>query len=80
VLFGLYPEAGISPLTLLRAGLTVAGDVAVLPNQFLRAIRWVQYRKVLAEPMVTCRFSVDQAKEGFEAFHQGETVKVLFEL
>lgn len=80
VLFGLYPEASISPLTLLRTGLTVAGDVAVLPSQFLRAIRWVQYQKVLAEPMVTCRFSVDQAKEGFEAFHQGETVKVLFEL
>jgi len=80
VLFGLYPEASISPLTLLRTGLTVAGDVAVLPSQFLRAIRWVQYQKVLAEPMVTCRFSVDQAEKGFEAFHQGETVKVLFEL
>lgn len=80
VLFGLYPEATISPLTLLRSGVTLAGDVAVLPSQFLRAIRWVEYKKVLAEPMVSCRFTLDQAKEGFEAFHHGDTVKVLFEM
>lgn len=80
VLFGLYPEATLSPLTLLRSGLTVMGDVAVLPGQFLRAIRWVEYKKVLAEPMITRRFKLDQANEGFEAFHQGEIVKVLFEM
>jgi threonine dehydrogenase-like Zn-dependent dehydrogenase len=80
VLFGLYPEATMSPLTLLRSGLTVGGDVAVLPGQFLRAIRWVEYKKVLAEPMVTRRFTLDQAKEGFEVFSQGETAKVLFEM
>ncbi len=79
VLFGLYPEANLSPLTLLRSGLTVMGDVAVLPSQFLRAIRWVEYKKVLAEPMITRRFKLDQAKEAFEAFHQGDIVKVAFE-
>jgi len=80
VLFGLYPEATMSPLTLLRSGLTVMGDVAVLPSQFLRAIRWVEYKKVLAEPMITRRFKLDQAKEGFEAFYQGDTAKVFFEM
>lgn len=80
VLFGLYPEASLSPLTLLRSGLTVMGDVAVLPSQFLRAIRWVEYKKVLAEPMVSRRFRLDQAKEAFEALSQGDTVKVLFEM
>lgn len=80
VLFGLYPEATMSPLTFLRSGLTMAGDVAVVPRQFLRAIRWVEYKKVLAEPMITKRFKLDQAKEAFEAFHQGEMVKVAFEM
>jgi len=80
VLFGLYPEATLSPLTLLRSGLTVMGDVAVLPGQFLRAIRWVEYKKVLAEPMITQRFKLDQAKEAFEAFYQGDVVKVPFEM
>jgi len=80
VLFGLYPEATMSPLTFLRSGLTMAGDVAVLPSQFLRAIRWVEYKKVLAEPMITKRFKLEQAKEAFEAFHQGELVKVAFEM
>ncbi len=80
VLFGLYPEATLSPLTLLRSGLTVMGDVAVLPGQFLRAIRWVEYKKVLAEPMITRRFKLEQGKEAFDAFHKGDLVKVLFEM
>jgi threonine dehydrogenase-like Zn-dependent dehydrogenase len=79
-LFGLYPEATMSPLTLLRAGVTMAGDVATLPRYFLRALRWVEYGKVLAQPMVSRRFRLDEAKEAFEAFRQGETVKVLFEM
>lgn len=80
VLFGLYPEATLSPLTLLRSGLTVMGDVAVLPSQFLRAIRWVEYKKVLAEPMITKRFTLDQAKEAFAAFSRSDLVKVTFEM
>jgi len=80
VLFGLYPEATMSPLTLLRSGLTVMGDVAVLPGQFLRAIRWVEHKKVLAEPLVSRRFRLDQAREGFDAFSKGDTVKILFEM
>ncbi len=79
-LFGLYPEASMSPLTLLRAGVTMAGDVATLPRYFLRAIRWVDSGKVSAEPMVTRRFRLDQAKEAFETFSRGDTVKVLFEI
>jgi threonine dehydrogenase-like Zn-dependent dehydrogenase len=80
VLFGLYPEATLSPLTFLRSGLTMAGDVAVVPRQFLRAIRWVEYKKVLAEPMITRKFRLDQAKEAFEVFNQGDSVKVFFEM
>lgn len=80
ILFGLYPEATISPLTLMRSGLTVMGDVAVTPAWYQRAIRWVQYKKVSAEPMITRTFRLEQAKEAFEAFHEGHSVKVLFEM
>ena len=62
------------------AGVAMAGDVATLPRYFLRAIRWVEYKKVLAEPMVSCRFRLDQAKEAFDAFAHGGAVKVLFEM
>jgi threonine dehydrogenase-like Zn-dependent dehydrogenase len=30
-----------------------------LKGHFLRAIRWMEYKKVLAEPMVTHRFRLD---------------------
>ncbi len=79
-LFGLYPDATMSPLTLLRAGVDLSGDVATLPRYFLRALRWVEHKKVLAAPMVTRSFRLDEAKEAFETFAQGDTVKVLFEM
>ncbi|NIS59250.1 MAG: alcohol dehydrogenase catalytic domain-containing protein [Proteobacteria bacterium] len=79
-LFGLYPEATFSPVNLLRSGLSVFGDVGILPRHFIRAMRWVEYKKVLAEPLVTRRFSLDQAEEAFEVARKGETVKVLFEI
>jgi threonine dehydrogenase-like Zn-dependent dehydrogenase len=40
----------------------------------------VEYKKVTAEPLVTRRFCLDQAQEAFEAFHTGDTAKVLFEM
>ncbi len=80
VLFGLYPEASFSPVQMLRKGLTVFGDVALVPRQFLRAMNWVLSGKVSAQKMITKRFSLDRAEEAFEAGRQGETVKVLFEL
>jgi threonine dehydrogenase-like Zn-dependent dehydrogenase len=80
VLFGLYPQASFSPVQMLRKGLTVFGDVGLVPRQFLRAMNWVVSGKVSAQKMITKRFSLDQAEEAFEAQHQGETVKVLFEL
>jgi threonine dehydrogenase-like Zn-dependent dehydrogenase len=80
MLFGLYPEATISPLTLMRSGLQVWGDVAVTPKWYKRAVRWVEYKKVTAEPMVSQGFRLDQAKEAFEAFHAGDSAKILFEM
>ena len=80
VLFGLYPEASFSPVQMLRKGLTVFGDVALVPRQFLRAMNWVVSGKVSSKKMIKKRFALDQAEEAFEADRQGETVKVLFEL
>jgi len=80
VLFGLYPEAAFSPLKLLRKGLTVFGDVAILPRQFLKAMNWVVSGKVSVRKMITKSFSLDQAAEAFDAQRHGKTVKVLFEL
>jgi len=80
MLFGLYPEATMSPLTLMRSGLSVMGDVAVTPRWYHRAIRWVQYKKVVAEPLVSQKFHLEEAREAFEAFQQGQSVKVLFEM
>lgn len=80
MLFDLYPEATISPLRLMRSGLTVMGDVAGTPQWYQRAIRWVQYKKVVAEPLITRKFRLEQATEAFEAFHGGQSVKVLFEM
>ena len=80
LLFGLYPEATISPVQLLRNGLSVYGDVALVPRHFRRAINWVKLGKINVEPMITKRFSLNEAREAFDYVSRGETVKVLFEI
>ena len=79
-LFGLYPEATVSPLIILRSGLSIYGDVGTLPRHFLRAIRWMEQKKVVAEPLIQRRFKLEEVNEAFESLREGETVKVIFEL
>lgn len=78
--FGLYPQAQIQPLALIRKGVTIYGDVAFLSRHFMRAIDWLASGKVSGTALVTKRFTLDQAGEAFEAFKNKETVKCLFEV
>ena len=79
-LFGLYPEATVSPLMINRSGLQIFGDVGSLPCYFVRAIRWMKYGKVRAKPMANRLFRLEEAKEALEAARLGEVAKVIFEL
>ncbi len=78
--FGLYAEAKIKPLALLRKGATIFGDVALLSRHFMRAIKWLETKKVSGEKLITKRFALDQVDEAFKTFYGGETIKVLFEV
>ena len=77
--FGLYPESNFKPLSVIRSGVTIYGDVAFLQRHFIRAISWLESGKVSGQALVTKRFTLDQAGEAFTAFKQKETVKCLFE-
>ena len=78
MLFGLYPEATISPLNMVRSGIQVWGETASIPRWFRRGIRWVECKKVTAEPIVSRPFRLDEVNEAFETFKTGEAAKVLF--
>ena len=77
--FGLYPEATIAPISVIRKGLTICGDVALLTKHFIRAIRWVEIKKVLAEPIITRSFSLEQAEEAIRIFKEGTEGAIIFE-
>ena len=77
--FGLYPEATIAPISVIRKGLTICGDVAFLTKHFIRAIRWVEIKKVLAEPIITRSFSLKQAEEAIRVFKEGTEGAIIFE-
>jgi threonine dehydrogenase-like Zn-dependent dehydrogenase len=78
-LFGLYPEATISPLKIARSGLTVIGDVAQLDRHYQRALRWVASGVVRMSPLISVRYKFDEFKNAFAAAGSAETVKVMFE-
>ncbi len=77
--FGLYPEATVAPLSIIRKGLTICGDVALLTRHFLRAIRWVEVGKVLAEPVITRSFSLEKFDEAVRVFKEGSEGAIIFE-
>jgi threonine dehydrogenase-like Zn-dependent dehydrogenase len=77
--FGLYSEATIAPLSIIRKGLTIFGDVALLTKHFIRAIRWVEIGKVLAEPIITRSFSLEQAEEAIRVFNEGTEGAIILE-
>jgi threonine dehydrogenase-like Zn-dependent dehydrogenase len=77
--FGLYPEATIAPITLIRQGITIYGDVALLTKHFIRALRWIESKKVLAKPVITKSFALKQAKEAIDVFKEGKEGAIIFE-
>jgi threonine 3-dehydrogenase len=78
MLFGLYPEATISPLNMVRSGIQVWGETASIPRWFRRGIRWVEYKKVTSEGIVSRPFRLEEVKEAFAAFAAGESAKIMF--
>jgi threonine dehydrogenase-like Zn-dependent dehydrogenase len=78
--FGLYPESNFKPLALIRKGVTIYGDVALVQRHFIRAIRWLQSGKVSPRTLATNRYALEQAQEAFEAFKNKEAVRCLFEI
>jgi len=54
-------------------------DVAILTKHFICALRWLECKKVLAEPIITKHFSLDQAKEAIETFKECREGAIIFE-
>ncbi|MGD8882299.1 MAG: alcohol dehydrogenase catalytic domain-containing protein [Desulfobacterales bacterium] len=78
-LFGLYPEATISPLKIARSGLTIIGDAAQIDRHYQRALRWVASGVFQMAPLISVRYKFDEFESAFAAAGSAETVKVMFE-
>ena len=78
--FGLSPESNFQPLTVIRNGITLYGDVAFLEKHFIQGLRWLESGKVSGEALVTKRYALDDAPRAFDDFNAKETVKCLFEI
>ncbi|RJQ57494.1 MAG: hypothetical protein C4530_12460 [Desulfobacteraceae bacterium] len=79
-LFGLYPEAKISPLKILRKGITLFGDVSQLDRHFIRAIKWVEAGMVSAAPLVKRKYKLEEYPEALASIGNKDMLKVLFEI
>ncbi|UCB44867.1 MAG: alcohol dehydrogenase catalytic domain-containing protein [Spirochaetota bacterium] len=78
--FGLHDKSNFRPLSLIRKGATLYGDVAFLTRHFLRAIKWLETGKVHGEAIITHRFSLEQAKKALDTYYKGDSVKITFEM
>lgn len=78
-LFGLYPEATISPLKIARSGLTIIGDAAQIDRHYQLALRWVASGIIRMAPLISITYKFDAFENAFAAAGSPETVKVMFE-
>ena len=78
--FGLYPEATVKFLNILRKGVTIYGDVGMLSRHFEKAIKWLKNADVSTAPLISHRFKLEEAAQAFEALHHAGVIKVIFEM
>ncbi|MGI6777410.1 MAG: zinc-dependent alcohol dehydrogenase [Acetivibrionales bacterium] len=78
--FGLYPEATVKFLNILRKGLTIYGDVGMLPRHFEKGIKWMKNGDILAKPLITHRYKLEEGVEAFRNLKNGNVIKAIFEM
>jgi threonine dehydrogenase-like Zn-dependent dehydrogenase len=64
---------------LLRKGITIYGDVAILTEHFMRALHWVECQNALAKPIITKSFALEQVHEAIKIFKEGKEGAIIFE-
>ncbi len=79
-LFGLYPEATVSPLKIARSGLTIVGDAAQVDRHYMGALRWVAAGAVRMASLIEVTYKFEEFEKAFAAAGSAETVKVMFEI
>ena len=78
--FGLYPEATVKFLDILRKGVTIYGDVGMLGRHFEKGIKWLKNRDIAAEPLITHRYRLEEGVEAFKTLKNPDVIKVIFEM
>jgi len=79
ILIGIHPEhASFDTTNLVRRSKSILGAYGYDSEIWRRALWLLDSGKVNAEPMITHRFSLDEAVKGFELAVKREATKVLF--
>jgi L-iditol 2-dehydrogenase len=80
VSLGIVPTTDIDVLQVMRKDLTWIGVVASVRRHFADAIELIRTAKVTPTALITHRFPIGDALEGFRALRQREAVKVMFDI
>jgi len=79
-LFGLYPEANIRILDIVRKGVSIYGDAGILGRHFSKAVKWLQNGYVRAKPITTGVYPLQDGVQVIQKQESGETIKTIFEM
>lgn len=78
--FGLYPEVTIKYLDILRKGITVYGDVAMVSRHFAKAINWLKNKHVSTGHIISETVTLEDGIKAFEKMKLGNVSKIIIEM
>ena len=73
--YSLYGE--VEPITLARQEISLLGLIAFMPRHFEQALRWLEFKKVSTDALISHRLGLDEAERGIHLMRDKEATKAV---
>lgn len=65
----------VEPLILARQEISILGLIAYMPRHFEQALRWLQFKKVSTEALISHRLHLEESEKGIQLMRDKEATK-----
>ncbi len=67
----------LEPITLARQEISLLGLIAFMPKHFEQALRWLEFKKVSTDALISHRLGLDEAEKGIHLMRDKEATKAV---
>jgi L-iditol 2-dehydrogenase len=74
---GYSHQGELEPITLARQEISLLGLIAFMPKHFEQALRWLEFKKVSTDALISHRLGLDEAEKGIHLMRDKEATKAV---